>query len=194
MSQDALKKIISLSSDVTEIVNNFLSDMTISYFQYDKCNQNHQRIILTSRPEWLLHCIDNAYYKISYFESKLSGYSSKIQLWKHVNKISAPIFNAAENHFNMHNGISLISRQGENTEYYHFAFSKINVQEEMSVADWVNNLHKFINYFKKSAEALLVKSTKNLFVYPDESVFDAGFNGVVNKDENTAVPLFLKKF
>lgn len=193
MSQERLNKIIALSADVKEIVKNYLSEMAMSYFQYDKCYQGNQRIILTSRADWLQHCIDNAYYKISYFESKLSGSSSKITIWKNVNKISAPIFSAAENYFNMHDGISLIKHQEEFTEYFHFAFPK-SFHENGASKDLLNKLYKFINYFKDESSALFVQSTQNLYVYPEESIFDAGFKELINKNEKTTVSLEMKKF
>lgn len=157
---------------IQTIVKPLREHFNISYFQYDRCYADNSRIVLTSRGDWLKHCLDNEYYKISYFESGLSSQSSKNILWGNVNEVSAPVFYAAREFFDIDNGFTIINAGKNYTEYFHFAGGKDDSSILPIYMEKIGLIHKFIFYFKEKVQSIIKNMDRHRIIYPARNVYD----------------------
>lgn len=166
-----LKKHFSLTSSafVSEICNELLANLGVTYFNYLKIYKDGSRDLLTNNPKWIEHFYKNALYHssgaldIEYFLPK--GYF----LWSELNN-DDPIYAQGRENFNIDNGLSFVVKQKDATILYIFASTRENHIINNFYARNIDLFKRFILYFNDKGSDLIKEAEKNRIILPDNQL------------------------
>lgn len=139
----------------------------LDYFTLDRIYNNKSRIILTNRPDWILHYYNNNYYEYNLFDH--NKIYNTFTPW-HILKQN-PVYTAAAE-FNISSGLTIIKPQNKFCDFYNFgaSASKSNLSDMYSLAS-NGLLERFIIYFIEKAAKLLKAVEKNKILLPTSNDF-----------------------
>lgn len=155
-----------------------LKKFGITYFTYFKTFNDGSHIRLSNHGPWTEHYYNREFYNVIIQQvPTVNGFI----LWSCLD--AYPIFQEAEEYFNVSNGVVLVVRSGDIVERYFFGSTKDNEVIKRFFSFNVDSLNRFVLYFKDKAYDLIQEATTSrifsshtgLIINPDEDV---------NKDEN----------
>lgn len=136
-----------------------LSEVGINTFIFVRSFADNSLTMLTTRPDWTEHFLKQQYYHISTFEQSPMNYNSGFILWNSIDEDKAR--ESARRYFNFSNGLSLIDKQDDYCDIFHFC---VNNDNKKINNIYINNLDFFKHfsiYFKERASLLIKESIKH---------------------------------
>jgi DNA-binding CsgD family transcriptional regulator len=160
-----IKKHYSLTtSDVIDTICAPLKQLNITYFSFVRTFEDSSFCVLTCRPDWTEHFLTQKQYHTSTFEQHPNCYNSGSVLWSCIEDDQARI--DARNFFNISNGITLIEKQHQCCDMYHFASTNESSMIQNFYISNMDVLKKFILYFKDKANLLIKEATHHKILIP----------------------------
>lgn len=148
------------SVDIAEICSP-LNHFDLLHFNYRRTYADGSRALLTNDPNWLTHYYDAGYANHGTFEN-IDEIQSGYVLWQALenNATFANIFADARNNFNIDNGLTIIKKQFNYVEFFHFGATRDNHAAVNRCLENLDGLEKFILYFRDKAAKLLACATE----------------------------------
>jgi DNA-binding CsgD family transcriptional regulator len=140
-----------------------LKKYNINYFNYRRFYNDHTRIFLGTRPDWLETFLSQEFYLKGNTEARPSLYKQQAVLWSTLP--NQTVFQACREH-GVDHGIYLIKPGPTYCEFFAFASTP---HYPGTVNFYLNNLDfldNFTLYFKDRASALLKESEKHKIILP----------------------------
>lgn len=189
---DSSSPFLNITKDIKKITDELYKTTKITYFHYERAYPDHSHITLINHEDWLKHCLDQEYYRISFFESNLSADKSQNYLWSNLNEISQPIFTTARNDFDIHNGYSMVKKNDQFTEYFHFATDEYHKTSNY-YQEYSRELESFTHYFRYRANKIIKHIEPYRFHYPEGNYYDLN-TGTLKQSPSSIVSNDLRRF
>ena len=131
----SLRDYIKLTApeDVTALISPLTRQLGINYFLFVREFNNGNRMWLTNNGPWEEHFHKKEYYQISAFENSKEQRFSGIYPWYCLK--GQAVFEDARNFFNIHNGITILEKSRDKSDFFHFAVSRNNIHGENACAE-----------------------------------------------------------
>lgn len=157
----------SSSINVAEICKPLLN-YGIIYFTYTRSYKDGGRIYLTTHPKILSGYIKNKSYLIGNCEGKPTSYTSQTILWSTLPE--QEVFNKNARKYGVDHGIFIFESKIDYCEIYGFATTKENYFINNTYLNKLEQLKKFISYFKDKASDILNKSERSRIILPFNNI------------------------
>lgn len=132
-----------------------IKPLGVNYFTYDASFFDLSHIRLTTHPDWIEYYYRQDLYKHAVFEANYQLIQDGCIYWKWLNPY--PIYMAASN-FMIDNGLTMVRKNTEKANYYHFGFEKqINLFDDSS-SERLAVLNRFIDYFHNKLQNTIQKA------------------------------------
>lgn len=156
--QDYIK--LTAPEDITTLIRPLTNQLGINYFLFIREFNNGNRIWLTNNGPWEEHFHKKEYYRISAFENPQEQRFTGIYPWYCLK--GQEVFNDARKSFNINNGITILEKSQEKSDFFHFAVPYNNIHGENACAENIEILRLFINFFRDQAKGLITLAEKNM--------------------------------
>jgi DNA-binding CsgD family transcriptional regulator len=170
------EKHISLTSstDIDEILKP-LKKLGILYFTYMRNYPDCSQVYLSNDSSWVEAYYGQRLYETSQFQLAPESYRSGKIVWPAQSDL--PVYQYGREYLKSDNGVTIIKKSGNYTEFYFFS-SSVNNNGIVNV--YVNNmaiLEKFVLYFNDRAERILAKAEKSKLVLPPH-IYQQSINNI----------------
>lgn len=159
------EKHISLSSstDMDEILGP-LKRLGILYFTYMRNYPDCSQIYLSNNGGWVEAYYGHRLYDTSQFQLAPESYNSGKIVWP--TQSALPVYQYARDYLKSDNGLTIIKKSENFTEFYFFSSSIYNTGVVNVYFNNMEVLEKFILYFNDRAEKILSKAEKSKIILP----------------------------
>lgn len=154
---------LTSSMDIDDIVGP-LKRLGILYFTYMRNYPDYRQIYLSNDSNWVEAYYGHCLYETSQFQLAPDSYRSGKVIWPSQSNL--PVYRYARDHLNSDNGITIIKRNNEHTEFYFFSSSVGNDQIVNVYVNYLDMLEKFILYFNNRAEKIFAKAERDKIIMP----------------------------
>ncbi len=156
---------LTLSHEINTICQPLIQ-LGITFFSFDRVYKNNSRSVLSNSPNWIDHYYKSEYYKIILISNTHLQVNPSYVLWSHLTR--DPVYTVAAE-FGIGLGISLIQKEPECYEYYHFASDENNKKvHDQYLIDNIPYLKRFIQYFKDKSQILMKQVDKKRIFLPEK--------------------------
>jgi DNA-binding CsgD family transcriptional regulator len=171
MDINSLKRHITISSyqDVSNLCGP-LAGIGIDLFSYVRKFKNGARINLSNRPDWLLHYYENNFHSIGSFDGPYDIYTNGYTLWTTAS--SQRILKDAKSCFGIHQGLTIVKRHSQFTDFFYFATKLDNGTLTNFHLNNVDLFDRFILYFQDQGADLIKKAQTTKLILPNRPAED----------------------
>lgn len=135
-----------------------LNEIGVNSFVFVRSFDDNSLTMLSTRPDWTSHFLEQQYYHVSAFEQSPENYKSGFILWDTLDNDIA--IDNARQHFNFTHAISLIDKHNNYCDMFHFAVGQENKKTNNMYINNLDFFKRFSCYFKDTAEVLIKEANK----------------------------------
>ncbi len=158
--------LLTSASDITDICEPLQRHFNITYFRYMRNYDAGQQVSLCNNAQWSdFFYLEKEYYRISHFEKQPSQYQTGYVLWD-MFKNDSRILQEGSTRFQIDNGVTLIERQHDSTEFFHFGTTTENTAIVNTYLNNIDLFKQFTRYFKEKAALIIKQAEAKKIVLP----------------------------
>lgn len=155
--------LFTASADINDLCKPLSEYFDITYFRYVRSYDNGLQADLCNNANWAdFFYLEKKYHRISAFNKHPTLYQTGSILWENLHA-SKPILIEGKERFKIDHGITLIQRQCDSTEFFHFGTTPNNTHINNIYINNLDLFKRFALYFKDKAGTLIKRAeTKKL--------------------------------